>query len=185
MHHDDSFNHINAFLPWHNSLIRLQYIHSPFLQSILGFFCTYHSPPFWIMTWRRCTSPPTPCLSSTRRRRHSVNDEDLDDNLNTIPENNHDERDANLDSVDKPLRRPSGERMTKRPSRDPFTSRLPKWVVTTKLTPPSVQPLHPGWHEVYIVSEEEDERKHAALASKKLFYSLCKWFNPPTSVYIY
>jgi hypothetical protein len=58
--------------------------------------------------------------------------------------------------------------MGKRPSKDSFTSTLGKRVAATQLTPTSAQPLHPERQEVYIVSEEEDEREPAPLASKKV-----------------
>jgi len=58
--------------------------------------------------------------------------------------------------------------MGKRPSEDSFTSTLGKRVAATQLTPTSAQHLHPERWEVYIVSEEEDERQPAPLASKKV-----------------
>jgi hypothetical protein len=118
------------------------------------------------MTRRRRTSPPPP--SSTRRRRRSINDEDLDDDLSTIPDNYNDRRDDNSESDDEPLRRPSRKAMGKRPSKDSFTSTLGKRVAATQLTPTSAQPLHPERREIYLVSEEEDERELAPLASKKV-----------------
>jgi hypothetical protein len=54
------------------------------------------------------------------------------------------------------------------PSKDSFTSTLGKQVEANKLFAKSVLPLHPEHREVYIVSEEEDQRKPALLASKKV-----------------
>ena len=119
------------------------------------------------MTRRRRTSPP-PLPSSTRRSRRSIHDEDLDDDLSTIPDNYNDRRDDISESDDEPVRRPSRKAMGKRPSKDSFTSTLGKRVAATQLTPTSAQPLHPERREVYIVSEEEVEREPAPLASKKV-----------------
>jgi hypothetical protein len=58
--------------------------------------------------------------------------------------------------------------MGKRPLKDSFTSTLGKRVAATQLTPTSAQPLYPERREVYIVSEEEDEREPSPLASKKI-----------------
>ena len=58
--------------------------------------------------------------------------------------------------------------MGKRPSQDSFKSTPGKRVAATQLTPTSALPLHPECREVYIVSEEEDEREPAPLASKKV-----------------
>jgi len=58
--------------------------------------------------------------------------------------------------------------MGKQPSKDSFTSTLGKRVAATQLTPTSAQPLHPERQEVHIVTEEEDEREPAPLASKKV-----------------
>jgi len=56
--------------------------------------------------------------------------------------------------------------MGKRPSKDSFTSTLGKQVAATQLSPTLALPLQPERREVYIVSEEEDEREPAPLASK-------------------
>src|SRR5882757_5608139 len=119
------------------------------------------------MTRRRHTSPP-PLPSSTRRSRRSIHDEALDDDLSTIPDNYNDCQDDISESDDKPVRRPSRKAMGKRPSKDSFLSTLGKRVAATQLTPTSAQPLHPERREVYIVSEEEDEREPAPQASKKV-----------------
>jgi len=119
------------------------------------------------MTRRRRTSPP-PLHSSTRRSRRSIHDEDLDDNLSRIPDNPNDFRDDISESDDEPVQRPSKKAMGKRPSKDSFTSTLGKRVAATQLTPTLAQPPHPEHREVNIVSEEEDERKPAPLASKKV-----------------
>jgi len=58
--------------------------------------------------------------------------------------------------------------MGKLPSKDSFTSTLGKRVAATQLTATSAQPLHPEHGEVYILLEEEDERRAAPLASKKV-----------------
>jgi len=58
--------------------------------------------------------------------------------------------------------------MGKRPSKDSFTSTLGKRVAATQSTPTSAQPLHSERREVYIVSEEVDEREPVPLASKKV-----------------
>jgi len=47
----------------------------------------------------------------------------------------------------------------------------------------SAQPLHPECWEVNIASGEEDERKPALLASKKVSDYPFEWFNPPGDVY--
>jgi hypothetical protein len=119
------------------------------------------------MTRRHRTSPP-PLPSSTRRRRGSIHNEDLDDDLRTIPDNYNHRQDDISESDDEPVRRPSRKAMGKRPSNDSFTATLGKHVTATQLTPTSAQPLHPERREVYIVSEEEDEREPAPLASKKV-----------------
>jgi len=119
------------------------------------------------MTRRRRTSL-LPLPSSTRRSRLSIHDEDLDDNLSTIPDNYNDYRDDISESNDKPVRRPSRKAMGKWPSKDSFTSTLGKRVAATQLTPMSAQPLHAERLEDYIVSEEDDEREPAPLASKKV-----------------
>jgi len=54
------------------------------------------------------------------------------------------------------------------PSRYSFTSILGERGVATQLTSMSAQPLHPERQEGYIISEEEDERKPAPQASKKV-----------------
>jgi len=59
--------------------------------------------------------------------------------------------------------------MGKRRSNDSFTSTLGKRVTATQLTPTSAQRLHPEGWEVHLVSEEEDEREPAPLASKTIF----------------
>ena len=117
-------------------------------------------------TRRRTSSPPLP--SSTRRSRRSIHDEDLDDDLSTIPDNYNDRQDDISESDDEPVRRPSRKAMGKRPSKDSFTSTLGKRVAAIQLSPTSAQPLHPERREVYIVLEEEDEREPAPLASKKV-----------------
>ena len=119
------------------------------------------------MTRRRRTSPP-PLPSSTRRSRRSIHDEDLDDDLSTIPDNYNDRRDDISESDDEPVRRPSRKAMGKRPSKDSFTSTLGKRVAATQLTPTLAQPQHPERREVYIVLEGEDKREPAPLASKKV-----------------
>jgi len=119
------------------------------------------------MTRRRHTSPP-PLPSSTRRSRQSIHDEDLDDDLSTIPDNYNDRQDDLSESDDEPVQRPSKKAMGKWPSKDSFTSTLGKRVAATQLTPTSAQPLYPEHQEVYIVSEEEHEREPALLASKKV-----------------
>ena len=129
-------------------------------------FRTYHSPPVQIVTTRRRTSPP-PLPSSTRRSRRSIHDEDLNDDLSTIPNNYNYRQDDNSGSDDEPLRRPSRKAMGKRPSEDSFTSTIGKGVMATQSTPTSAQPLHPERREVHIVSEEDDECKPTPLASKK------------------
>jgi hypothetical protein len=58
--------------------------------------------------------------------------------------------------------------MGNRLANDSFTSILGKRVAATRLTPMSVQPLHPGCWEVYIVLEKEVEHVSAPLASKKV-----------------
>ena len=58
--------------------------------------------------------------------------------------------------------------MGKQPSKDLFTSTIGKRVAAAQLTSRSAQPLHPERWEVYIVSEEEDQRQPAPLASKKV-----------------
>jgi len=85
-----------------------------------------------------------------------------------IPDNYNDRRDDISESDDEPVRRPSRKALGKRPSKDFFTSTLGKRVAATQLTPTLVLPLHPERLEVYIVSEEEDEREPAPLASKKV-----------------
>jgi len=119
------------------------------------------------MTRRRSTSPP-PLPSSTRRSRRSIHDEDLDDDLSAIPDNYNDHRDDISESDNEPVQRPSRKAMGKRPSKDSFRSTLGKRVAATQLTPTSAQPLHPERQEVYIVSEQEEEREPAPLASKKV-----------------
>src|SRR5882757_3356166 len=119
------------------------------------------------MTRRRRTSPP-PLPSSTRRSRRSIHDEDLNDDLRTIPYNYNDRQDDISESDDEPVRRPSRKAMGKQPSKDSFTSTLGKRVAATKFTPTSAQPLHPERCEVCIVSEEEAECVPAPLASKKV-----------------
>jgi len=47
-------------------------------------------------------------------------------------------------------------------------STLGKWVAATQLTPTLEQPPHPEHQEVYIDSEEDDERELVWLASKKV-----------------
>jgi len=136
------------------------------------------------MTRCHCTSPLPPLPSSTRRRRRSIHDEDLDDDLSTIPDNYYDHRDVNSESDDEPLRRPSRKAMGKWASQDSFTSTLGKHGVATYLTPTSVRPLHSESWEVYIVSEEEDEREPAPLASQKISDYAVEWLNPPANVYI-
>jgi len=56
--------------------------------------------------------------------------------------------------------------MGKQPSNDSFTSTVGKLVAATQLTSSLEQPLHPERREVHIVSEQEDEREPAPLASK-------------------
>jgi len=119
------------------------------------------------MTSRRRTYPP-PLASSTRRSRRSIHDEDLDDDLSTITDNYNDCRDDISESDDESVQRPSRKAIGKRPSKDSFTSTLGKRVAATQLTPKSSQPLDPELREVYIVSEEEDEREPAPLASQKV-----------------
>ncbi|KAF8544585.1 hypothetical protein BDD12DRAFT_872548 [Trichophaea hybrida] len=57
--------------------------------------------------------------------------------------------------------------MGKRPSKDSFMSTLEKQVAVTQLPPTLVQTLHPERQEIYLVSEEEDERDLAPLASRE------------------
>jgi len=119
------------------------------------------------MSRRRRTSPPV-LPSSTRRSRQCIHDEDLDDDVSTITDNYKDRQDDILASDDEPVQRPSRKAMGKRPSKDSFTSTLGIRVAATQLTPTSAQPLHPERRDVYIVSEEEDERESVPLASKKV-----------------
>jgi hypothetical protein len=116
--------------------------------------------------WRRTS--PLPLPSSTRRSRGTIQDEDLDEDLNTIPDNYNDRRDDISELYNEPVRRPSGKAMGKWPSKDSFTSTLGKRVAATQLTPMSAQPLYPEHWAVYIVSKEENEREPAPLASKKV-----------------
>jgi len=119
------------------------------------------------MTSRRRTSPP-PLLSSTRRSRRSIHDEDLDYDLRTRVDNYNDHRDGISESDNEPVRRPSRKAIANRPSKDSFTAILGKRLSATQLTPMAARPLHPERQEVYIVSEEEDERQPAPLASKQV-----------------
>ena len=119
------------------------------------------------MTRRHRTSGP-PLPSSTSRSRQSIHDEDLDDDLSTLPDKYNHCQDDISESDDQSVLRPSRKAMGKRPSKNSFTSTLGIRVVPTQLTPTSAQPLHSGCREVYIVSEEEDEREPAPLASKKV-----------------
>jgi hypothetical protein len=123
------------------------------------------------MTRRNLATPP-PLPSSTGRSRRSIHDEDLKDDLkddlDNIPHNWNDRGDDISESDDGPVRRPSRKAMGKPPSTDSFTSILGKCVPTTQLAPTSVQPLHPERREVYIVSEEEDEREPTLLVSTKV-----------------
>jgi len=115
---------------------------------------------------RRCRTSPPPLPSSARRSRRSIHDEDLDDNLGTILDNYNDSRDHNSKSDNKPLRQPSWKVMGKQPPNYSFKSTLGGRVVATQLPISSALPLHRERQEVNIVSEEEDERVPAPLASK-------------------
>jgi len=117
---------------------------------------------------RRCRTSPPVLPSSTRRSRRCIHNEDLDDDVSTIPDNYHDRRDDISASDDEPVQRTSRKAMGKRPSKHSFTSTLGIRVAATDVTPTSAQPLHPERREVYIVSEEEDERESVPLASKKV-----------------
>ena len=119
------------------------------------------------MTTRRRISPPL-LPFSTRKSRRSIHDEHLDDDLSSIPDNYNDRRNDNAESHDEPLWRPSRNAMGKRPSKDSITSTLRKRVAAIQLTSTTAEPQHPESQEVYIVSEEEDEREPAPLASKKV-----------------
>jgi len=94
-----------------------------------------------------------------------MHNNDLDDDLSTIPNNYNDRRDDNPESDEEPVRWPSRNTMGKRPSKDSIMSTLGKQVAAMQLTPTQAQPLQSERRELYIVSEEEDERKPAPLAS--------------------
>jgi hypothetical protein len=108
------------------------------------------------MTRRRLTSLP-PLLSSSRRSRRSIYDEDLDDVFSTTLTNYNDREDDISESDNEPVRRPSRNGMGKQPSKDSFTSTLGQRVAVTQLTPKSGQALHPERQAVYIVSGKEDQ----------------------------
>jgi len=90
------------------------------------------------MTKRHYTSHP-PLLSTTRRSRWALHDEDINDDLSTIPDDYNDCDDDNSEADDNPLRRPSMKAMRKWPSKDSFTSTLGKLVAAPQLTPTSAQ----------------------------------------------
>jgi len=119
------------------------------------------------MKRRRRTSPP-PLPSGTRGSRRSIPDEDLDDDLNMIPDNHNDHRDDISESDDEHVWRPFRNAMCKRPSTDSITSTLGERVAATQLTHPLGQPLNPERREVTIVSEEEDEPEPVLLACNKV-----------------
>jgi len=113
---------------------------------------------------RHTSLPPLP--SSTRRSRQFIHNKDSNDILSTIRNNYNDNQDENSESDNEPLWRPSRNAMWKRPSKHSFLSTLGEQVTATQLTLMSAQPLRPEGQEVYIVSEEEDEREPVSLASK-------------------
>jgi len=137
------------------------------------------------MTRRRWTAPPPPLPSSARRSRRSIHNQDLDEDLWTIPNNFDDRQDDNSESDDKPLRRPFWKGLGKRPWDDSFTSTLGKWVAATRLMPMSAQLQHPERRGVYIVLQQQDERDAVLQASKKVSEWAFEWLDPPSNVYIY
>ena len=104
------------------------------------------------MTRRHRTSP-APLPSSTSRSRWSIPDEDLDDDITTIPDNSNDHWDDNSESDNEPSQRLSRSAMCKRRSRDPFMSRLGNWVAATQSPHTLAQHLYCEHHEVDCVSE--------------------------------
>jgi len=129
--------------------------------------------------------PPPPPLSSTRRRRRFIYNKNLNDNLSWKPNNYNDHRDDYSESDHEPLWPPSGKAMGKQLSKYSFTSIVGKQVTATELTPTLVRLLCPECCEVYLVSEEEDEREPAPLPSKKVLDQALKWLSSPATVYIY
>jgi len=117
--------------------------------------------------------------------KHSIHNEDLDDDFIRISDNYNDRQDDNAESDDEPLQRPARKAMGKPPSKDSFMSTLGKRVAATQSTPAWEQPLHPESQEVFIVSEEVDDPERALLASKMVSDYAFQWLNPPTNVYIY
>jgi len=115
MHHDNGFNHINAFFPLQNTSIYLLYIHLHFLYSLLEFFRTYLFQPFQIITTTHHTTPPLSLSSSPKRSRQTIHNEGFDDNLSMISDNCNDRRDDNSESDCESYRQPSGQAMGKQP----------------------------------------------------------------------
>jgi len=118
------------------------------------------------MIRKRRSSPPPPVPSSTRRSRHSIHDEDLDDDLHMTPNIYNDCQDQNSESDDKPLRQPSRNVIGTPPLNDSFMSTFGKQVRATQETCTSTIPLHPERREVNIVSEEEDHQQQLQFPSE-------------------
>lgn len=136
------------------------------------------------MTRRRCTSPPPPARFRTRRRGSSINNEDIDDDLRTIPDNHLDSGDDNSESADKPPHCP--------PECNGSVAIRRLFQVNTLKTDCSksinsyagVTPVSRTLGGLSF-SEEDDKGQPAPLASRNALDCACNPMNSPANVYIY
>jgi len=120
------------------------------------------------MTRRHPTSPPSHLPARMRRRRQSINDNDLNDNPTTIPDNDNIPHDDTSKFSGEPLWRTSGNGMDQQTPKDSFTSTLGNTVAAPQCTAMQAKPQHLEHWEVCHPLEDDDQSEAVPLASNTI-----------------